>query len=77
MVALKSDNIGRSCFRCRWTRNQQQWSGLRVWAWWCVNVGSGTKQQKSFYISSLEDDALVLAHAVPSHWGIEFRTLDT
>jgi len=24
-----------------------------------------------FYISSLEDDALVLAHAVPSHWGIE------
>jgi predicted transposase YbfD/YdcC len=53
--------------------NQQQWSGLtsvgmvvcerRLW--------NKTTIEVRFYISSLEHDALVLANAVRSHWGIE------
>jgi len=67
---IESDNIG-AFLSVDGLETNNNGQGCGVWAWWCVNVGSGTKQQlKSAYISSLEDDALVLAHAVPSHWGI-------
>lgn len=53
--------------------NQQQWSGLRsVGMVVCERrLWNKTTIEVRFYISSLEYDALVLAHAVRSHWGIE------
>lgn len=53
--------------------NQQQWSGLRsVGMVVCERrLWNKTTIEVRFYISSLEYNALVLAHAVRSHWGIE------
>lgn len=53
--------------------NQQQWLGLRsVGMVICERqLWNKTTIEVRFYISSLEHDAFVLAHAVRSHWGIE------
>lgn len=53
--------------------NQQQWLGLKsVGMVVCERrLWNKTTIEVRFYISSLEHDALVLAHAVRSHWGIE------
>lgn len=53
--------------------NLQQWSGLKsVGMVVCERrLGNKTTIEVRFYISSLSSDALVLANAVRSHWGIE------
>ncbi|MCC5628030.1 ISAs1 family transposase [Nostoc sphaeroides] len=53
--------------------NQEKWSGLRsVGMVMCERrLWNKTTIEVRFYISSLEHDAVVLAHAVRSHWGIE------
>jgi predicted transposase YbfD/YdcC len=53
--------------------NQQQWSRLQsVGMVVCERrLWNKTTIEVRFYVSSLEYDAVVLAHAVRSHWGIE------
>ncbi len=53
--------------------NQEKWLGLRsVGMVMCERrLWNQTTIEVRFYISSLEHDAAVLAHAVRSHWGIE------
>lgn len=53
--------------------NQEKWLGLRsVGMVICERrLWNKTTIEVRFYISSLEHDAVVLAHAVRSHWGIE------
>lgn len=53
--------------------NQEKWLGLRsVGMVMCERrLWNKTTIEVRFYISSLEYDAVVLAHAVRSHWGIE------